>query len=125
MNMNQAYNISELSAEFDVTPRTLRFYEERGLLSPTRQGQSRIYSTTDHTRLKLILRGKRLGFTLEESSDIISMYDPNTNNKKQLNTMVEKIRDKKLKLQQQQKDLELMILELQEAEVRCLATLDD
>ena len=121
--MTKHYSISDLSQEFDITTRTLRFYEEKGLLSPERQGQSRIYSAADRARLKLILRGKRLGLTLEESSGIIAMYDPQTNNKKQLQTLIHKIREKRHQLEQQQKDLDLMILDLNDSEERCLITL--
>ena len=123
--MPQHYSISDLSQEFDVTTRTLRFYEEKGLLNPSRQGQSRVYSSTDRTRLKLILRGKRLGLTLEESSGIIAMYDPQTNNKKQLQTLIDKIREKSHQLEQQKHDLELMMNELREAEIRCLTALGE
>ena len=121
--MTKHHSISDLSQEFDITTRTLRFYEEKGLISPERQGQNRIYSTADRARLKLILRGKRLGLTLEESSGIIAMYDPQTNNKKQLQTLIHKIREKRHQLEQQQKDLELMILDLNDSEERCLITL--
>ena len=89
--MTKHHSISDLSQEFDITTRTLRFYEEKGLISPERQGQNRIYSVADRARLKLILRGKRLGLTLEESSGIIAMYDPQTNNKKQLRRTFEKL----------------------------------
>ncbi len=122
--MSTRYSIRDLSQEFDITTRTIRFYEEKGLLSPTRQGQSRIFSNADRTRLKLILRGKRLGLTLEESSEIISMYEPQTGNQKQLETLIHKIQNKTQLLQQQQKDLELMILDLQESQERCQAALD-
>lgn len=121
--MTKHYSISDLSQEFDITTRTHRFYEEKGLLSPERQGQNRIYSAADRARLKLILRGKRLGLTLEESSGIIAMYDPQTNNKKQLQTLIHKIREKRHQLEQQQKDLDLMILDLNDSEERCLITL--
>jgi len=121
--MTKHHSISDLSQEFDITTRTLRFYEEKGLISPERQGQNRIYSAADRARLKLILRGKRLGLTLEESSGIIAMYDPQTNNKKQLQTLIHKIREKRHQLEQQQKDLELMILDLNDSEERCLMTL--
>ena len=121
--MTKHHSISDLSQEFDITTRTLRFYEEKGLISPERQGQNRIYSAADRARLKLILRGKRLGLTLEESSGIIAMYDPQTNNKKQLQTLIHKIREKRHQLEQQQKDLELMILDLNDSEERCLITL--
>ena len=121
--MTKHHSISDLSQEFDITTRTLRFYEEKGLISPERQGQNRIYSASDRARLKLILRGKRLGLTLEESSGIIAMYDPQTNNKKQLQTLIHKIREKRHQLEQQKKDLELMILDLNDSEERCLITL--
>ena len=123
--MTKHHSISDLSQEFDITTRTLRFYEEKGLISPERQGQNRIYSAADRARLKLILRGKRLGLTLEESSGIIAMYDPQTNNKKQLQTLIHKIREKRHQLEQQQKDLEVMILDLNDSEERCLITLGD
>ena len=123
--MTKHHSISDLSQEFDITTRTLRFYEEKGLISPERQGQNRIYSAADRARLKLILRGKRLGLTLEESSGIIGMYDPQTNNKKQLQTLIHKIREKRHQLEQQQKDLEVMILDLNDSEERCLITLGD
>ncbi len=123
--MTKLHSISDLSQEFDITTRTLRFYEEKGLISPERQGQSRIYSVADRAHLKLILRGKRLGLTLEESSDIIAMYDPQTNNKKQLQTLIHKIREKRHQLEQQKKDLDLMILDLNDSEERCLITLGE
>ena len=86
---SRLHTIRELSKEFGVTPRTLRFYEEKGLLSPTRSGQNRIYSAADRTRLRLILRGKALGFTLEESAEIISMYDPSSSNERQLQAVID------------------------------------
>lgn len=121
----KTYSITELAQEFDVTTRTLRFYEEKGLLAPRREGQTRIYSAADRTRLKLILRGKRLGLTLEESRDIIFMYDPATKNKKQLQRLIATIRDKRAHLLQQQKDLEVMILDLTDWEERCMVALGE
>ena len=88
--MSNQYSIRELSQEFDVTTRTLRFYEEKGLLSPTRSGQNRTYSAADRARLILILRGKTLGLSLEQSTDLIAMYDPTSNNKRQLETVIQK-----------------------------------
>lgn len=123
--MTQQYSIRDLAEEFDITTRTIRFYEEKKLLKPTRLGQSRIFSNADRTRLKLILRGKRLGLSLEESSDIISMYDPATNNKKQIQVLIDRIRQKRIQLQQQHQDLELMLQDLRAAEERCLLTLDE
>ena len=121
--MPREHSIRDLSKEFDVTTRTIRFYEEKGLLSPRREGQNRIFSSADRTRLKLILRGKRLGLTLEESSEIIGMYEHGKSNRKQLQTLIEKIRGKREQLQQQQQDLELMLLDLRDAEEQCLSSL--
>lgn len=121
--MNDRYfSIRDLAREFQVTPRTLRFYEEKGLLCPARSGQNRVYSAADRTRLRLILRGKRLGFTLEESADLILMYDPASTNEKQLQALIDKIREKKERLQQQKKDLELMIRDLKDWEQRSLSS---
>ncbi|MEE1566789.1 MAG: MerR family DNA-binding transcriptional regulator, partial [Arenicellales bacterium] len=74
-NKNARYSISDLAREFEVTTRTIRFYEDENLLQPDRQGRQRVYSVRDRVRLKLILRGKRLGFSLSEVRDIINMYD--------------------------------------------------
>lgn len=121
--MPEQYSISDLSQEFDITTRTLRFYEEKGLLQPRREGQNRIYSSADRIRLRLILRGKRLGFTLEESQGIIDMYDPQTDNKKQLQALIATIRDKQDTLKQQQDDIKAMLLDLRTWEKRCLTSL--
>lgn len=117
------YTIRDLSKEFDVTPRTLRFYEEKGLLKPTRAGQNRIYSAADRIRLMLILRGKRLGFTLEESADLIGMYDPASDNEHQLLALIDKIREKKTRVQQQQQEIEHLLADLSEWESRSLESL--
>jgi len=123
MNQAQTYTISELSKEFDVTTRTIRFYESEDLLHPTRNGQTRIYSEKDRVHLKLILRGKRLGFSLAESKELIHMYDPGSTNRKQLNRLIEKINERKRQLSQQIEDIRIMQLELDEAEARCQDTL--
>ena len=120
----KTYSISELAKEFDITTRTIRFYEDKGLLCPTRNGQTRIYSGGDRTVLKLILRGKRLGFSLEQSGEIINMYDPSNDNAEQLTALLESIRAKRKQLEQQLHDIEIMMLELQESEQRCLEAID-
>lgn len=122
--MKQDYSIRELAEEFDVTTRTLRFYEEKGLLKPTRAGKTRVYSAADKTRLKLILRGKRLGLSLDESAEIILMYDPIGSNSKQILSLIDKIHDKRVQLEQQKKDLELTLLDLEAAEERCIDSLN-
>ncbi|MFN3713319.1 MAG: MerR family transcriptional regulator [Alcanivoracaceae bacterium] len=116
------WSIGELAREFDVTTRTIRFYEDEGLLQPTRRGQTRIYSAADRIALKLILRGKRLGFSLAESRQLIQMYNP-TANRAQLEALLAKIYDRRAQLNHQLRDIEVMQLELDEAEQRCLDAL--
>jgi DNA-binding transcriptional MerR regulator len=116
--MNRSYSISDLATEFDVTPRTLRFYEEKGLLEPTRSGQNRRYSGADRTRLILVLRGKTLGLSLQESAELIGMYDPSSNNKAQLSRLIEKIQARKTQLEAQKLELEQMIDDLDAWEQR-------
>ena len=118
--MTKTYSIGELSKEFDITTRTIRFYESEGLLHPTRNGQTRIYKDQDRISLKLILRGKRLGFSLAESKELIELYDPETTNKKQLTRFMEKIEERRKNLLQQISDIQVMQHELDEAEKRCL-----
>jgi DNA-binding transcriptional MerR regulator len=122
--MENSYSISDLSREFDITTRTIRFYEDKGLLTPERQGQTRIYSSADRTTLKLILRGKRLGFTLDESREIISLYTPSSDNREQLNSLIRKIHERRSVLEQQRQDIEIMLLDLQASEERCNETLE-
>ncbi len=116
--MSVSYSISELAQAFDVTPRTLRFYEEKGLLSPNRQGQARLYSAADRARLTLIMRGKTLGLSLEQSAELIDMYDPASNNKKQLEALIAKIRDRRVQLEAQKQELDSMIQDLDQWEQR-------
>jgi len=117
--MPQTYTITDLSREFDITTRTIRFYEDKNLLTPERQGQARIYSSADRTTLKLILRGKRLGFTLDESREIIQLYTPSNDNREQLHKLISKIHERRALLEQQQEDIEIMLLDLQASEERC------
>ncbi|RLT98006.1 MerR family transcriptional regulator [Ketobacter sp.] len=119
-----SYSISELSREFDITTRAIRFYEDQGLLSPQREGQKRIYSPKDRTLLKLILRGKRLGFTLAESRILFDMYDPDSGNMKQLEQFLAILDDKEALLDQQLHDIEIMKIELKEARQRCLDAME-
>ena len=116
--MKNNYSIRDLSQEFAITTRTLRYYEEKGLLSPIRVGQSRLYTSADRARLILILRGKTLGLSLEQSADLISMYDPESNNKKQLEALIDNIQVRRCQLEAQKKELERMIVDLQDWEQR-------
>ena len=119
------YSISELADEFGVTTRTIRFYEEKGLLSPRREGTRRIYGAADRTRLRLILRGKRLGLSLDESADIIGMYGTPGRNRRQLERLIGRIGERREVLQRQQRDLQAMLAELDRAEANCREALDN
>ncbi|MBY6191208.1 MerR family DNA-binding transcriptional regulator [Microbulbifer agarilyticus] len=124
-NSADNYSISELAQEFGITTRTIRFYEDKGLISPERRGQTRVYSPEDRVRLKLILRGKRLGFSLDESREIIDMYDPAHGNVEQLNRLLERIESKREQLRQQQRDIEKMLAQLDDATARTQAALKE
>ena len=110
------YTISDLAQRFDITTRTIRFYESEGLLSPERVGQKRLYSQRDYTTLKLILRGKRLGWSLAESRELIQMYNPAQNNQAQYQKVLERVQESRERLQHQLNDIEIMMLELDEHE---------
>ncbi len=113
------WSISDLAAEFDVTPRAIRFYEDQGLILPERRGQTRVYSARDRTRLKLILRGKRLGFSLGEVADIIDLYDSDPGEVAQLEYFLEKIIAQKKALEQQREDIDVTFAELSAVELNC------
>ncbi len=119
------YSISELSKEFDITTRSIRFYEDQGLLTPLRQGQTRIYSKRDRVRLKLILRGKRLGFSLSETGQLFELYDADKSSVTQLTIMLKLIEQKKTELHQQMDDIKVVLMELVTVEKRCRETLVD
>jgi len=117
--MDDAYSIGDLSREFGVTTRTIRFYEDQGLLSPNRNGQNRIYQARDRVRLKLILRGKRLGFSLKEINKLIALYDAPEGEAGQLRSFIEKIRARRTELLVQKDDIEHVLDELDSLEQRC------
>ena len=117
------YSITDLCKEFGVTTRTARYYQDIGLLSPSRRGQTRVYSSADRTRLRLILRGKRLGLSLEDSRQIIDMYEPGKTNIDQLNSLVDAIRQQREKLNQQLDDIGNLLKDLNKAEAACIDTL--
>jgi len=121
----EQYSISDLSKEFDITTRTIRFYEDQGLLSPTRKGQTRIYSHGDKVRLKLILRGKRLGFSLAETGRIFELYNHDKTSATQLKTMMSIISEKKAHLNQQLDDIKIVLNELENLEESCEKTLSN
>jgi DNA-binding transcriptional MerR regulator len=112
------FSISELAREFDITPRAIRFYEDQGLLAPRRDGQRRIYTPRDRTRLKLTLRGKRLGLTLSEIRELIDMYEPGRDQRPQLERFLAVLEAHKASLLQQQADLEAQLSEIRAFEKR-------
>jgi DNA-binding transcriptional MerR regulator len=112
------FSISDLAREFDVTPRAIRFYEDQGLLAPRREGQRRIYTPRDRTRLKLTLRGKRLGFTLSEIRELIDMYEPGRDERPQLERFLAVLESHKSSLAQQRADIEAQLAELDAFEKR-------
>src|SRR5690242_20156617 len=112
------FSIGELAREFDVTPRAIRFYEDQGLLAPRRDGQRRIYTARDRTRLKLTLRGKRLGLTLSEIRELIDMYEPGRDERPQLERFLAVLEAHQASLVQQQADIEAQLAEIQAFEKR-------
>ncbi|EIZ9929005.1 MerR family DNA-binding transcriptional regulator [Vibrio parahaemolyticus] len=116
------FKISELAKEFDITTRSIRFYEDLGLLTPERKGNTRIYNGRDRIRLKLILRGKRLGFSLADIKELFELYDTDQSTE-QLNYMIRLIEEKKAALQQQANDIQAVMMELNAAQLRCQNTL--
>ncbi|MGM0428689.1 MAG: MerR family transcriptional regulator [Pseudomonadota bacterium] len=119
MDNKVTYSIGELAKQFDITTRSIRFYEDEGLLSPRRQGQQRIYTNKDRVRLKLILRGKRLGFSLAETGRLFELYDADNSSAAQLQKVLELISEKKLSLKQQMEDINVLLTELSGLEQRC------
>ena len=117
--MAQTFSISELAREFNVTPRTIRYYEAEGMLTPVRQGQRRIYAPRDRVTLSLILRGKRLGFSLAEAKEIIELYDAPQGEAGQLRALLEKLANKRLELEAKRLDAETALVSMDEYAARC------
>lgn len=116
-----SFSISELATEFDVTPRAIRFYEDHGLLSPAREGPSghkRVYSQRDRTRLRLTLRGKRLGLSLTEVRELVDMYETNADTRVQLERFLEVLAQHERNLHQQLEDLNETMEEIKAQQVK-------
>jgi DNA-binding transcriptional MerR regulator len=120
----RTWSIAELAEEFGVTHRTIRFYEDRGLLAPQRLGTRRIYHPRDRVRLDLVLRGKRLGFDLAEVARIVDMYDQEPGEEGQLRYLLEQIERRRTELEQRRRDIEETLAELDAVQRRCESALD-
>jgi DNA-binding transcriptional MerR regulator len=119
------YTITELAREFGITARAIRFYEDEGLLQPARAGRNRIYSRADRTRLKLTLRGKRLGLSLAQIRELLGMYDGVRNSPKQIESFLEILPRRRAALVQQREDIEAVLAEMDLIEHQCRALLQD
>jgi DNA-binding transcriptional MerR regulator len=116
------YTIAELAREFDITARAIRFYEDHGLLTPSREGaggRSRVYTARDRTRLKLTLRGKRLGLTLSEIKSIVDMYESPKDTVAQMNRFLGVLAHQRETLEQQRADIEMALAEIAAHEEEC------
>lgn len=109
---NDLYTVSELAGELGTTPRALRFYEDKKLVAPRRVGNARVYTRRDRGRLILVLRGKRLGFTLKEIRDWLDLYDMDPGQAEQMKTLVAKVGDRIASLERQRKDIDKTVTEL-------------
>ncbi len=124
-NKTQSYTIGQLASEFNVTPRALRFYEQKGLLSPKRVGLSRFFSRRDRARLKLIVRGKRLGFALLEIKELLDLYDAGDNQIEQLKETLNHSKSRLSSLSEQKKDVEDTINEMKQVIIQLEKLLDE
>ena len=120
----RTHTITELATEFDITPRAIRFYEDVGLLSPGRAGRNRVYTQRDRTRLKLTLRGKRLGLSLLEIKQLVDMYDSPSDTTQQLTAFLAVLGEHRRLLEQQREDIEITLAEIAQHETRCKTLLD-
>jgi DNA-binding transcriptional MerR regulator len=118
-NSSRTYTIAELAEEFDVTARAIRFYEDVGLLEPARAGRNRVYTQRDRTRLKLTLRGKRLGLSLSEIKQLVDMYDSAADSAPQLQAFLGVLAEHRRQLEQQLEDIRITLEEIGQHEARC------
>ncbi len=119
----RTHTITELAAEFDITARAIRFYEDVGLLTPQRAGRNRVYTQRDRTRLKLTLRGKRLGLSLLEIKQLVDMYDSPSDTTQQLSAFMAVLGQHRTLLEQQREDIEITLAEIAQHEARCRSLL--
>ena len=113
------YSISDLAREFALTTRAIRFYEDEGLLAPRRSGRSRIYAERERVRIKLILRGKRLGLSLSEIRELLDLYETTHSERPQLVKFLEVLAERRARLEQQQEDIAIVLAEIDSLERQC------
>ncbi len=121
---NELYSVTELANDLGITPRAIRFYETKGLIKPQRVSTNRVYTYRDRARMQLILRGKRLGFTLADIKEYLDMYDIDPSKEKQVKLLLEKVERRIEELQQQREDLETTLVELDEMRQECIANIE-
>ncbi len=123
--MAETYGITELAREFKVTTRAIRYYEDKGMIAPARQGQRRIFGPRDRVRLRLIMRGKRLGFSLDEVREMLDLYEVGPGEIAQLSLFLAKIKQRRAVLRQHQRDVETKLEEMDKLEEQCARLLAD
>jgi DNA-binding transcriptional MerR regulator len=119
------FTISELAREFALTTRAIRFYEDEGLIAPTRQGNARVYGERERVRLKLVLRGKRLGLSLAEIAELLDLYEIAHNERAQLAKFLDLLADRRGRLMQQKEDIDAVLAEIDGVERECRRRLKD
>jgi DNA-binding transcriptional MerR regulator len=119
------YTISELAREFALTTRAIRYYEDEGLIAPTRQGRARVYGERERVRLKLVLRGKRLGLALAEIAELLDLYEIARNERAQLAKFLDLLADRRGRLLQQKEDIDAVLAEIDGVERECRRRLKD
>lgn len=119
--MVELFTIGELAAEFSLSPRAIRFYEDQGLIAPQRAGTTRVYTKRDRARLQLILRGKRLGFSLSDIGEFLNLYDADRSRRRQMALTLERTRARIRDLEQQLEDITLTLAELRDMEAEIVA----
>jgi DNA-binding transcriptional MerR regulator len=125
-SMESTWTVRELADEFDVSTRTLRFYEAEGLLAPLRNGTTRVYAQRDRARLRLIMRGRRFGMSLEECRELIDMYDgAETSEHKQLQTLLDRLEEISADLKERRSELQRTLTEVQSVAAQCRTRLDE
>ncbi len=118
-----SFTITELATEFDITARAIRFYEDVGLITPERAGRNRVYGQRDRTRLKLTLRGKRLGLSLQEIKQLVDMYDSPSDTTQQLQAFRVVLAEHRQQLARQREDIEITLAEIEQHDLRCRSLL--